>query len=230
MDRLHKGKWDESHARYENAIFYPKEEVVKFLNRFVRKKLSAKEFRDFMDFSVKVRGLDCGCGAGRMTALLEEFGMEAYGIDISERAIEMARENAVSLGMPELAGRLNVYDGESIPFEDGYFDVTLCESVLDSMHFEIARKIMDEIGRVTRRFAFISLISGDDGLHGADFDGEEIVDTLHEQGTVQSYFNWDKVNLLVSGTSLNIKWARQITEQSLTDDFRYSRYYIVLEK
>lgn len=28
----YKEKWDESYARYENFIFYPKEEVVKFLN------------------------------------------------------------------------------------------------------------------------------------------------------------------------------------------------------
>ncbi len=31
-------QWEESYARQENFIFYPKEEYVKFLNRFVRKK------------------------------------------------------------------------------------------------------------------------------------------------------------------------------------------------
>ena len=33
-------KWDESYERLENNILYPKEEVVKFLNRYVIKKTS----------------------------------------------------------------------------------------------------------------------------------------------------------------------------------------------
>ncbi|MFT5917937.1 MAG: hypothetical protein ACI81T_004454, partial [Bacteroidia bacterium] len=35
MELLKKDKWDQSYARGENFIFFPKEEVVKFLNRFV---------------------------------------------------------------------------------------------------------------------------------------------------------------------------------------------------
>jgi hypothetical protein len=38
MANLKKEEWDESYNRQENFIFFPKEEVVKFLNRFVRKK------------------------------------------------------------------------------------------------------------------------------------------------------------------------------------------------
>ena len=52
-----KNKWQQSYLRLENFIFYPKEETVKFLNRFVRKRTSVSEFRDVMDFSGrKIRG------------------------------------------------------------------------------------------------------------------------------------------------------------------------------
>ena len=33
---IKKEKWEESYNRGENFIYYPKEEVVKFLNRFIR--------------------------------------------------------------------------------------------------------------------------------------------------------------------------------------------------
>ena len=35
-----KEKWEESYGRGENFMYYPKEETVKFLNRFVKKKIT----------------------------------------------------------------------------------------------------------------------------------------------------------------------------------------------
>ena len=42
-------KWEESYDRYENFILYPKEEYVKFLNRFVRKRIGIDKFVDILD-------------------------------------------------------------------------------------------------------------------------------------------------------------------------------------
>lgn len=39
-------EWNQSYSRKENYIFYPKEESVKFINRFVRKQIGADRFRD----------------------------------------------------------------------------------------------------------------------------------------------------------------------------------------
>ena len=36
--------------------------------------------------------LDCGCGSGNYIALLEEHGVEAYGIDISEQAAKTSKQ------------------------------------------------------------------------------------------------------------------------------------------
>ena len=84
--------------------------------------------------------------------------------------------------------------------------------------------------RVTNNLVFISLISSDDSNHYREFNGEEIVKTKHEEGTVQSWFNWTKINDLISNTTLKIKWARLITEESLIDKYMYGRYYLVLKK
>jgi SAM-dependent methyltransferase len=178
----------------------------------------------------RLKALDFGCGIGRQTILLEEFGIEAYGIDISEKAIKMAKELAVYMGFPKLAERLRVYDGLKIPFEDNFFDFTISCGVLDSMHFELAKTLMKEVDRVTKKLAFITLISGDNDRFYREYNGEEIVETEHERGTIQSYYNWSKVLKLIEETSFSIKWARLITEEGINHKFKYGRYYIVLEK
>ena len=229
MSKIYKQKWDESYNHFDNYIFYPKEEVVKFLNRFVRRKIGENSFQDAslindVDGGI-IRGLDYGCGIGRMTMLMHEFNIDSYGIDISKNAIQKAKEL-----FPVLEKNFTVIKGLVLPFEDSYFDITICESVIDSMHYEVAINVMKELERVTNGLVFISLISGDDSNHYREFNGEEIVKTKHEEGTVQSWFNWTKINDLISNTSFKIKFARLVTQESFIDRYNYGRYNVVLGK
>ncbi len=51
MEDIFVDQWEKSYERNENNILYPQTEVVKFLNRFVRKKLSFEgKFIDLIDF------------------------------------------------------------------------------------------------------------------------------------------------------------------------------------
>ena len=98
MEDIFVDQWEKSYERNENNILYPQTEVVKFLNRFVRKKLSLEgKFIDLIDFNSRIKGLDFGCGVARSAILMEEFGIEAYGCDISSIAIEKAKQNALLL-------------------------------------------------------------------------------------------------------------------------------------
>jgi ubiquinone/menaquinone biosynthesis C-methylase UbiE len=153
--KLYKSEWDDSYDRYENHIFYPKEEVVKFLNHFVRKKIGNNTFRDILESNKEegLRGLDYGCGIGRMTMLLHEFNIDSYGIDISTSAIKKAKDL-----FPILYDKFTVVDGYSLPFEDSYFDISICESVIDSMYYDMAEKVIKELDRVTDKLTFISFI------------------------------------------------------------------------
>tara|TARA_B100001971_G_C18161889_1_gene521859 strand:- start:374 stop:1054 length:681 start_codon:yes stop_codon:yes gene_type:complete len=226
MSNVNKNKWDESYDRNENHTLYPKEEVVKFLNRFVRKKLGDNKFIDIlMTDREKLRGLDCGCGIGRMTMLLNEFNIDSYGVDISKVAIQKAKEL-----FPVLSNKFAKIDGKVIPFKDSYFDISICESVIDSMNYNVAKKIIRELERVTDKLTFISFISGDDSEHYREYSGDEIVRTKHEKDTIQSWYNWTKINDLLSNTNYKIKWARLVTEESLIDSYKYGRYNVVLEK
>ena len=157
MKKIYVDQWNESHSRNDNCILYPKEEVVKFLNRFVRKRIAQDQFIENQDFlsrsssvaisstSHQKKALDYGCGVGAATQLLTDFGFDAYGVDISEQAIE----NAKSI-FPEIANSFYLVDGSLIPFEDQFFDIAICESVLDSMHFDLAKILLEELDRVTQ--------------------------------------------------------------------------------
>ncbi len=217
--KVYESKWDESYSRNENNIFYPKEEVIKFINRFVRKKIDHNKYEKSKYFKhlSKIKGLDYGCGIGSATALLDEFNLDCYGVDISQEAISKAKKLN-----PNLQNKFYLFNGLSLPFDDLFFDLTICESVIDSMHFEVAKTVIKEIDRVTKKLLFISFISGE--------STEKIVDGDFENGTVQSYYNWSKIDQLLNDTNFKVIWAQLHSIQSLLNSYKYGRFYLVCEK
>jgi len=89
------------------------------------------------------RILDVGCGDGNFSMLIGEAckAKEVYGIEISEKGVEMARKNGVK------CCQLSV-DEEDFPFEDNFFDAVtaleLIEHLFDPDHF------LDEVYRVLK--------------------------------------------------------------------------------
>jgi len=76
------------------------------------------------------RLLDAGCGDGRYFAVIAARPPteRLAGCDIAQRILDTARATAARAGLePELV-RANV---ESLPFEDGSFDLVLCSQVLE---------------------------------------------------------------------------------------------------
>jgi SAM-dependent methyltransferase len=89
--------------------------------------------------------LDAGCGDGRYFAVLagRAPSERIAGCDIAERILETARATAARAGLtPELV-RSNV---ESLPFEDGAFDLVLCTQVLE--HVVDPPAVLRELARV----------------------------------------------------------------------------------
>ena len=223
-------QWENSYENQDNFIFYPKDEVVKFLNRFVRKRTGINSFKDIIPFNNPVTGLDYGCGIGRQTILMKEFGISPIGIDISQKAIDFAKELSASLGVEDLEDSFLVTDSTKIPFNDNHFDISICESVLDSMYFDVAKEIMDELARVTKKYIFFSVVSGKTGYRPLEYSIEEEVKTDHEFGTIQSYFNWEKILKLIENTGFSVKWSRLISEDGVNELYNNSRYYIIIER
>ncbi|KAJ3496307.1 hypothetical protein NMY22_g19832 [Coprinellus aureogranulatus] len=75
--------------------------------------------------------LDVGCGPGTITrGFAELVGADGrvVGMDMAEKVISVARQNAAQKGLNNL--EFLVADGGKMPFEDGTFDVVFCHAVL----------------------------------------------------------------------------------------------------
>ena len=107
---------------YENAYssegfkaqrLYPNEELLRFLGRHY---FSCTE----RDARKSIRVLELGCGSGANLWMIAKEGFDAYGIDLSASAIELAGQM-----MSHWQTQATLVEGsiEALPFDDGYFDV-----------------------------------------------------------------------------------------------------------
>lgn len=163
---------------------------------------------------------------------MDEFGIQSYGIDIAKHAIDNARVLSKKFGAKV---DFRIYDGKTIPFDNNFFDFTISYGVLDSIPFQLAIKLIKEIERVSKKYFFITLIGEDStsdfrNIKNNTFTGEIEVQEEHENGTIQSFFDEDKIQNLIKETKFKIKWGEKITNINIVDNKCYSRYYIVLEK
>jgi 2-polyprenyl-6-hydroxyphenyl methylase/3-demethylubiquinone-9 3-methyltransferase len=75
--------------------------------------------------------LDVGCGGGLLAEEFARLGCRVTGVDPSAASLETARGHAAASGLDVeyVEGA-----GESLPFEDGSFDVVYCCDVLEHVH------------------------------------------------------------------------------------------------
>ena len=88
--------------------------------------------------------LDLGCGGGKFTAWMQEAGYAATGMDISHKAIEMARKNHPQIS--QIFRTLNENGG--IPVQNNSFAAVWCTEVIE--HVLDVKAFLDEINRVLR--------------------------------------------------------------------------------
>lgn len=81
-------------------------------------------------FNPAMRILDAGCGEGRNLTYFIQNGYDVYGIDINPSAIRMLQFVATSLNPVINKTNFQVGTVEQLSFEEGYFDVVICNAVL----------------------------------------------------------------------------------------------------
>ncbi|TSC54886.1 MAG: ubiquinone/menaquinone biosynthesis methyltransferase ubie [Parcubacteria group bacterium LiPW_30] len=114
--------------------------------------------------------LDIGCGAGDDIKWCEENGIEAYGVEYSEKMLNLAKNN---VAYPE---NVKIGDYESIPFDDNYFDLVMGRFSLHYLkNFELAYK---EIGRVLKSGGQLLIVASNptyDTLKLQETDGDGLI-------------------------------------------------------
>jgi SAM-dependent methyltransferase len=88
------------------------------------------------------RALDAGCGTGFQTAILDEMGYAAHGLDLSRQLLRAARGRLARVPLAQ-------GDVQALPYRDGSFAAaTCCGSTLS--YVDDARQALAEIARVLR--------------------------------------------------------------------------------
>ena len=221
-------EWENSYRRGENHIFYPQAEVVKFLNRYICKKKDEDRYEKIISSEEKILALDFACGIGTHSFLLNDFNIETVGVDISETAIVIANDRKLKLSK----GKRDIIDFYSIKgpselevFSSNYFNFTIAEACLDSMPFKIAQLYIEEIIRISKNYIYLSLVSSHD-----QSARDELVKEDHEYGTIQSFYDEDRINLLLHSVRNNLKYKRKVTEfDCIRKKIFNERYHLVID-
>ncbi len=120
--------WDTIGMPWEKFRNRPVEEVVNFLNGKIGKIL------------------DLGCGSGRN--FIKNKNSKFYGIDFSEKMLNLAREYAKKEQMDVELVKSEV---DKIPFDDNFFDAVIYSAVLHCVDSSDKRKkSLEEIYRVLK--------------------------------------------------------------------------------
>ena len=105
------------------------------------------------------RVLDIGAGTGRLVQAFLRLGIDAYGMDIADAAVERARAVAPS--------RFQQGSVLALPFADASFDTVVATGLLECLRPEDVPAALAEIRRVTRRAVFLRIAVGaaSEGTH-----------------------------------------------------------------
>ncbi|WFU30391.1 class I SAM-dependent methyltransferase [Bradyrhizobium brasilense] len=96
--------------------------------------------------------LEVGCGTGAVLARLSAIGVgrDFTGIDVIDPATNLEIDGAASAPF-----RWSSYDGATIPFADGSFDLVYASHVLE--HVPEPRAFLHELARVARTFVYVEV-------------------------------------------------------------------------
>jgi SAM-dependent methyltransferase len=103
--------------------------------------------------------LDVGCGPGTITTDLARivFPGRVVGVDASPTAIEEAR--ALAAGLPVDNVEFHEARAESLPYDDGSFDVVHAHQLLQ--HVPVPAVVLEEMGRVCKAGGIVAARDAD---------------------------------------------------------------------
>ena len=89
--------------------------------------------------------LDFGCGNGRFLEMLKDRNLEYFGVDVSQKLIDIAKEKYAKEGV----SFQKISSSDILPFLDNFFNSVVSISVFHHFPFDYAQKMAKEIYRVT---------------------------------------------------------------------------------
>jgi SAM-dependent methyltransferase len=124
--------------------------------------------------TAQARILDIGCGAGHFLASLLSDGYQLYGLEPSEKACSKALSKGLNVANTGI---------ESNPFEDNFFDVIFCHSVLEHIH-DLNTTLLS-ISRILKQDGFLFI---------------ELPDSTRPDPGVGEFFSFEHISHFTPGT------------------------------
>lgn len=140
--------------------------------------------------------LDIACGTGQWLAEMSRRNARVAGIDISGRAVALCR-----VRLPAADIREGV--AESLPFEDGRFDVVTCLGSLE--HFLDQSKALREMRRVAKSDATVLILVPNAGFLTRRLGLYRGTEQVAIRETVRSLETWTAL-LRDAGLQVRVQW------------------------
>jgi len=145
----------------ENKIDYVESFIGRLINR-IANYYRAKMIKIFL----KPKScLDVGCGTGALVKQMRELGIDAYGVEISKDALNLAHKDTRPF--------LKLADITNLPHPDSQFDLVLTYDVLEHLERSKLSKAVEETARVAKHYVLHKIYTRENlwitWLHGNDF-------------------------------------------------------------
>lgn len=132
--------WEKLYSNLQEKAMmkYPFPLVMELLNFYCNKYPDSKP--------AEINVLELGCGSGANIKYAAELGFNAYGIDISETAVNYCIN---SFKESNLNGNIQVASVDKLPFDDNFFHIVIDHGALVCVNEDTYKKTIDEVYRVT---------------------------------------------------------------------------------
>lgn len=195
--------WDESYARKENTLFYPSEPVVRFVNKFIRRRVGPSTFsKEFEQPPVVV---DIGSGAGRHMLFLIENGFFPIGVELSGVACQQAVALLTSKNIGPSSYEIVQSGADNLDLATDSIDFAVSAATFDSMPTATAIAAASEVLRILKPGGLfcVDVIGDEVERDGETVEPQELlVSEVHEFGTIQSHFSATKIDGVFGGFEL----------------------------
>ena len=121
----------------------PVEALVRTVSYYLRDRFTADEIGG-------LHFMEMGCGAGPNLRWLAGRGMRVSGVDISPKALELARQNLGSAGVGGQIGQLVEAPATETPFEDESLDGVIEACVFQHLYKDERIRAFAEVKRVLK--------------------------------------------------------------------------------
>ncbi len=174
------------------------------------------------------RVLDLGCGTGRHLIYLADLGFEAYGADISETGLRIARKR---LRSRKLEAEIMKCDMKSIPLRDSCFEAVICVRTIYHQKQKEIQKTISEIQRVLKKNGLFlaNFHSKRSSKYGKGTKVEEDTFTQEngpEKGVLHHFVDEDELSELFR----DFKIVDLETQEKTTESYLRSHFNVLAEK